>query len=87
MLNVKLDNVTQLLNLLVKDANIVFQMIVITNAISISRKINNMISEEEIDIELLKYSSYWRPTLKRLALEGDVISEVYKELYDLNHFT
>ena len=44
-------------------------------------------SEEEIDFELLKYPSYWRLTLKRLALEGEVISEVYKELYDLNHFT
>ncbi|MDC1515489.1 hypothetical protein N8451_05495 [Polaribacter sp.] len=44
-------------------------------------------SEAEIDIEILKYPSYWRPTLKRLALDGEVISEVYKELYDLNHFT
>jgi hypothetical protein len=44
-------------------------------------------SEEEIDFELLKYPKHFRPTLKRLALKGEVISEVYKELYDLNHFT
>jgi len=44
-------------------------------------------SEAEIDIELLKYPSYWRPTLKRLALEGEVISEMYEEMYDLNHLT
>ena len=42
-------------------------------------------SEAEIDIEILKYPSYWRPTLKRLALEGEVISEVYKELKDLDN--
>ena len=44
-------------------------------------------SESEIDIKLLKYPSYWRPTLKRLALEGEVISEMYKELYDFNYLT
>lgn len=87
MLNVKLDNATQLLNLLVKDANIVFQMIVITNAISINQNKSNKMSKEEIDFELLKYPSYWRPTLKRLALEGEVISEVYKEIYDFNYLT
>ena len=44
-------------------------------------------SEAEIDIELLKYPSYWRPTLKRLAFEGEVISEMYEELSDLDAFT
>ena len=45
-------------------------------------------SEAEIDIELLKYPSYWRPTLKRLALEeGEVISEIYEELSGLDVFT
>jgi hypothetical protein len=60
-------------------------MRVIINAISINQKTNNMFSEEEIDIELLKYPSHFRPTLKRAALEGEVISEVYKELYDFNY--
>lgn len=59
----------------------------ITNVISINLKINNMISEEEIDIELLKYSTYWRPHLKRSALAGEVINEVYEEMYDFNHLT
>ena len=44
-------------------------------------------SEAEIDIQLLKYPSYWRPTLKRLALEGEVISEIYEELSGLDVFT
>ena len=44
-------------------------------------------SEAEIDIELLKYPSYWRPTLKRLALEGEVISEMYEKLSGLDVFT
>lgn len=44
-------------------------------------------SEAEIEIELLKYPSYWRPTLKRLALEGEVISEMYEKLSGLDVFT
>ena len=62
-------------------------MIVITNVISINQNKSNKVSEEEIDFELLKYPKHFRPTLKRLALEGEVIREVFKKLYDLNHFT
>jgi len=59
----------------------------IINVISISQNKSNKMSEEEIDFELLKYPKHFRPTLKRLALEGEVISEVYKEIYDFNYLT
>ena len=60
-------------------------MKVIINVISINQRTNNIFSEEEIDIKLLKYSSYRILTLKRLALEGEVISEIYEEMYDFSH--
>jgi len=38
---------------------------------------------EEIEKELLNYPTYWRPTLRRLSMEGESIKEMYEELKDL----
>ena len=46
----------------------------------------NIISiNEEIEKELQNYPDHWRPTLRRLAKEGESVSEIWEELKDLDN--